>query len=69
MAVSARAGTRRQRASLGRVAQRVLAWEGAPAHTHVDITLLSEIDPLPGESAVQLTERARREITVALAAS
>jgi hypothetical protein len=35
----------------------------------VDITLLSEIDPLPGESAVQLTERATREITVALAAS
>jgi len=44
VAVSARAGTRRQRASLGRVAQRVLAWEGAPAHTHVDITLLSAHD-------------------------
>lgn len=44
MAASARAGTRRQRVSLGRVAQRVLAWEGAPAHSHVDITLLAAPD-------------------------
>jgi hypothetical protein len=44
-------------------------WRAPQFPSHVDITLHSEIDPLPGESAVQLTERARREITVALAAS
>ncbi|HJS44548.1 MAG TPA: rRNA maturation RNase YbeY [Gemmatimonadales bacterium] len=41
MAASARLGNRRRHASLARVAQRVLAWERAPAHSHVDITLLS----------------------------
>jgi len=41
VAASARLGNRRRHVSLERVAQRVLAWERAPAHSHVDITLLS----------------------------
>ena len=44
MAVSVRPGTRRARQAradaLVRVAKRVLAWERAPARSHVDITLL-----------------------------
>ncbi|HWC72741.1 MAG TPA: rRNA maturation RNase YbeY [Gemmatimonadales bacterium] len=39
-----RPGARKRRESnLGRVAQRVLAWERAPANSHVDITLLSPL--------------------------
>src|SRR5258708_26993576 len=42
VAASVRPGTRRPRADqLMRVAKRVLAWERAPAGSHVDITLLS----------------------------
>jgi len=43
VAASARLGNRRRHVSLERVAQRVLAWERAPAHSHVDITLLSAV--------------------------
>ena len=44
-------------------------WRAPQFPSHVDITLHSELEPLPGESAVQLTERAQREFTTALAAS
>lgn len=44
-------------------------WRAPQFPSHVDITLLCEIDPLPGEAAVQLTARATREIASALAAS
>jgi len=44
VAASERPGNQQLRADrqrLARVAQRVLAWEGAPPHSHIDITLLS----------------------------
>jgi 1-acyl-sn-glycerol-3-phosphate acyltransferase len=44
-------------------------WRAPQFPSYVDITLRSEIDPMPGESAVQLTERATREIATGLAAS
>ena len=44
-------------------------WRAPQFPSHVDITLLTELEPLPGETAVDLTERATREITLALAAS
>ena len=45
-------------------------WWRAPGYpSHVEITLLGEIAPLAGESAVELTARASREISSALAVS
>jgi 1-acyl-sn-glycerol-3-phosphate acyltransferase len=44
-------------------------WRAPQFPSYVDITLLSELEPLPGETAVHMTERATREITSALAAS
>ena len=44
-------------------------WRAPQFPSHVEITLLSELEPLPGETAVHLTERATREINSALAAS
>jgi 1-acyl-sn-glycerol-3-phosphate acyltransferase len=43
-------------------------WRAPQFPSLVDITLLTEIELLPGETAVQLTERATREITQALTA-
>jgi 1-acyl-sn-glycerol-3-phosphate acyltransferase len=43
-------------------------WRAPQFPSLVDITLLTEIELLPGETAVQLTERATREITQALIA-
>lgn len=46
------------------------SWWRAPSFpSQVDITLLGEIAPRPGETAVQLTARARGPISSALAAS
>ena len=45
------------------------SWWRAPSFpSHVDITLLGEMDSIPGESAGELTARASREISSALAA-
>ena len=44
-------------------------WRAPQFPSHVDITLLSELDLLPGESATQLAERASREIAAALTAT
>jgi 1-acyl-sn-glycerol-3-phosphate acyltransferase len=42
-------------------------WWRAPSFpSHVDITLLGEIDPIPGETAEELTARASRQISSAL---
>lgn len=46
------------------------SWWRAPSFpAQVDVTLLSELEPLPGETAAELTERASRELSSALAAS
>jgi 1-acyl-sn-glycerol-3-phosphate acyltransferase len=45
-------------------------WWRAPSFpSHVDITLLGEINPQPGETAVQLTARATRQLLPGLAAA
>ena len=46
------------------------SWWRAPSFpSHVDITLRGEIDPIPGETAGDLTARAARQISSTLAAS
>jgi len=46
------------------------SWWRAPSFpSEVEITLLGELDPLPGETAGELTLRASREISSALASS
>jgi 1-acyl-sn-glycerol-3-phosphate acyltransferase len=43
------------------------AWWRAPQFpSHVDITLLNELEPIPGETAVELTARAAREMSMEL---
>ena len=44
-------------------------WRAPQFPSQVDITLLGEIEPLPGETAAELTARAGREISGALATS
>ena len=44
-------------------------WRAPQFPSLVDITLLGDMDPLPGETAMQLTARAADEISLALAAS
>ena len=43
-------------------------WRAPPYPCHVDITLLGELPAIPGESAMELTARASRQISAALAA-
>lgn len=42
-------------------------WRAPQFPAYVDITLLNELDPVPGESATGLTDRVTREFTAALA--
>jgi len=42
-------------------------WRAPQFPAYVDITLLNELDPVPGESATLLTDRVAREFTAALA--
>jgi 1-acyl-sn-glycerol-3-phosphate acyltransferase len=44
-------------------------WRAPQFPSHVDVTLHGEIEPRPGETAAELTARAGREISAALAAS
>jgi 1-acyl-sn-glycerol-3-phosphate acyltransferase len=45
------------------------SWWRAPSFpSHVDVTLLGELSPIPGESATELTARASRQISAALSA-
>lgn len=43
-------------------------WRAPPFPCHVDVTLLGELAAVPGESATELTARASRQISAALAA-